>query len=1214
MNTTLRQALALRPLLLDGAMGSLVQGYGLTEDDFHGPLVATTGRQMKGNNDVLSLTRPDVISDIHRRYLEAGADIITTATFSSQSISQAEYGLASLVAHINRAAAHIARSEADRMTALTPQQPRFVLGDLGPTNRMLSMSDNADDPAARSITYDELEEAYRQQVRVLIEEGVDGILVETIFDTLNAKAAISACMLESERAGRDIPLLLSMTISDKSGRTLSGQTVEAFVASVLHARPLSVGMNCGMGAEAMLPYLRRMRSAVPAAISLSCHPNAGLPNQFGEYDATPADMALQMQPMLTEHLCRIIGGCCGTTPDHIAAMRQMMDSLTEGGKLSGGTAEDLTEADAGPTESLSITGLEAYTYAPHEFVTVGERCNVAGSRKFLRLISEKHYDEALDIARAQITRGAQVIDINMDDALLDARTEMRTFINLLSSDPSISSVPLMVDSSRFEVIEEGLKCSQGKCIVNSISLKMGEEEFLRQARIVRRLGAAVIVMCFDEDGQATDYDRRVAICLRAYRLLTEQVGFPPSDIIFDPNVLTIATGMPEHANYARDFIRATEWCSQHLPGTRISGGLSNLSFAFRGNNYLREAMHAVFLHHARACGMGMAIMNPATALRYEDLDTDLRDTLTSVILNTDPQAEEHLLTLASALLAKQQAEKAAKAAQSSVSPSAPSMPVPPASSSPHSANSESPLGIFVPNLPMSQIEASLDAYLAQGMTPLDIISGPLMKGMNEVGRLFGEGLMFLPQVVKAARTMKHAVAHILDATDPTSGTSLAASPLAPPETLEPLDPLEPQKKAPRILLATVKGDVHDIGKNIVGVVLACNGFQVIDLGVMVPKEKILEEAIRQHVDIVCLSGLITPSLEEMCQVAQAMQQAGLTIPLFVGGATTSAIHTAVKIAPLYDGGVYHLRDAAQNPILAMQLLSPSSRQEVAAANRSQQQRIRITQERKARIRQSKLFTLPGLTPPPATRFQCDWTTYRPATPPSQPGPQVQELPLADVVPHIDWTYFFWAWRVKADTPEAQSLRADAEAMLATLMADPANHIRYQQVFQPAVGTEEGIMVDGRTLIPTPRQEAVRPDGSLRQQRLALSDYVSPLGGDHIGFFACTISPALISQLEQWKTQGHDDYDTIMLQTLADRLVEAASSLLSHQLAQAPTHWGGIRPAVGYPCLPDQSTIFILAQFLNYPALGIRLTENGAMYPQASVTGLYISHPEARYFA
>lgn len=1191
---TLRDVLAQRRLLLDGAMGSLIQDYKLTEEDFRGERFRDSSVLLKGNNDVLVLTRPDVIGAIHRRYLEAGADLITTCTFSSQRVSQHEYHLEGCVAELNRAAVAVARAEADRMTALMPDRPRFVLGDVGPTSRMLSMSEDVNDPAARAISFDELEAAYTEQIEALVEGGVDAILLETLFDTLNVKAAISAYEQVVSSVERDVPLMLSLTVSDASGRLLSGQTIDAFVTSVAHARPLSIGMNCGLGAGSMLPFLRQLHAAVGGRCYVSAHPNAGLPNDMGGYDDTPEKMYAEMRPFVADSLCDIIGGCCGTTPDHIAAMRRLLDENADAQRI-----KPLWNR----RERLTLSGLEAFNYGNGDFVVVGERCNVAGSRKFLRLISEKNYDEALEIARLQVERGAAVIDINMDDGLLEARDEMRTFLNLIASDPAICRVPVMVDSSRFDVIEAGLKSYQGKSIVNSISLKQGEAVFLDHARRVKRLGAAVIVMCFDEEGQATDYERRIAICERAYRLLVDEVGFEPGDIIFDPNVLTIATGMAEHANYARDFIRATEWITQHLPGARVSGGLSNLSFAYRGNNYLREAMHSVFLHHATAVGMGMAIMNPSTAVRYETIPADLRDAITAVVLNTSDDACERLTEMAQELLAQQQAAKAAKE-QAKATGTAVLAPKPASTTTPAERLQEALIkGVG------TSLRDDILQLIEQGETPLSIISGPLMQGMNEVGVRFGRGEMFLPQVVKTARTMKQAV-EILEPYM-TSGDAEAAH----------------AAKVGKVLIATVKGDVHDIGKNIVGVVLACNGFEVIDLGVMVPTETIIAEAQRQSVDIVCLSGLITPSLDEMCSVAEAMEAAGMRIPLFVGGATTSLVHTAVKIAPRYSGGVFHLRDASQNPVLALQLLDPNQREGILRHNAEEQQRIRLVQQQKEQQRKVET-TRCGVDPDAAAlqlRYKGDWANYRPATPPFVGQRRHAPIAVADLLPLIDWSYFFWAWRVDAESAEGRLLRQDAESMLAAWAADSDYALRAVTAFYPAVGTDDSIVVkthhndhdaqcpccNRSFTIATPRQALVKTDGSRRDECLSLCDYVSPVGNDHVGLFAATVSERFVDELQQLKAEGRDDYAAILMQTLGDRLAEAASEYLSRELAAAG--WCGIRPAVGYPSLPEQKAMFTLAQMLDLESVGITLTENGAMFPQASVAGLYIAHPDSTYF-
>ncbi|MBQ8462909.1 MAG: methionine synthase [Prevotella sp.] len=854
-----------RILILDGAMGTVVQEYGLGEQDFRKGWFEQVQGQLKGNNDVLCLTRPDVISDIHERYLKAGADIITTNTFNAQRISQSDYHLQDFARQMNLAGARLARACADKFS--TPEKPRFVAGSVGPTNKTCSMSPDVSDPARRELTYDELFQAYTEQMEALLEGGVDLLLIETIFDSLNAKAAIDAAV--QARGRRDIPIMLSVTISDAAGRTLSGQTLEAFLASVSSFPVFSVGLNCSFGARQMKPYLKELARRAPYYIS--AYPNAGLPNSLGLYDETPETMAPQIAEFIDEGLVNIVGGCCGTTPDFIARYVPLAE-----GKQPHRPAER--------PKGMMLSGLEVLK--PTAFTNVGERCNVAGSRKFLRLIKEHNYEEALQIARRQVEDGALVIDVNMDDGLLDAKAEMVTFLNLIASEPEIARVPVMIDSSKWDVIMAGLKCVQGKSIVNSISLKEGEEVFLSHARDVMRMGAAVVVMCFDEQGQATTYERRIEIASRAYRLLTEQVGFPPQDIIFDPNVLAIATGMEEHNAYALDFIRATAWIRRNLPGAHVSGGVSNLSFSFRGNNYLREAMHAVFLYHAIQEGMDFGIVNPSTKVTYEDIPKDQLLLLEDVILNRRPESADLLMGLEDTTSSQE------AVGQSRV------------------LTVEERLQEALIKGVGTTLEADLTEALARYPRAVDIIEGPLMAGMNEVGRRFGEGKMFLPQVVKTARTMKQAVEilqpHIEQQRQQASGSDAGST----------------NKK---ILLATVKGDVHDIGKNIVGVIMACNGYDVIDLGVMVPAEQIVKKACEEHVDMIGLSGLITPSLEEMVNVARELEKAGLDIPIMIGGATTSELHVALKIAPVYGGPVVWMKDASQNPVVAQRLMNEGPR-------------------------------------------------------------------------------------------------------------------------------------------------------------------------------------------------------------------------------------------------------------------------------------------------
>ncbi|MEE1240156.1 MAG: methionine synthase [Bacteroidaceae bacterium] len=884
-------------LVLDGAMGTMIQTYGLEEKDFRGNLFPDIEWQMQGNNDVLTLTRPDVIADIHRRYLQAGADIICTNTFSSQRISLADYHCEHLVKEINRAAVRLARSAADEFS--TPDWPRFVVASVGPTNKTCSMSPDVNDPAFRGITFDELAAAYLEQFVSLLESGVDAVLMETIFDTLNTKAGIYAFRQATRQTGVQVPLMLSVTVNDKAGRTLSGQTLEAFLVSVAHAQPFSVGLNCSFGAQDMLPLLRILSEKAPCFITV--HPNAGLPNSMGEYDQTPEMMVEEMTPFLEERLVNVIGGCCGTTPEHIAGMRALADRL----------ASQTHKPHCADT-SLSLSGLEPLVRLKEEaslsggfFVNVGERCNVAGSRKFLRLIKEGAYEEALEIARRQVEDGAMVIDINMDDGLLDAEREMTHFLNLLASEPDICRVPVMVDSSNWNVIRAGLKCVQGKCIANSISLKEGEQVFLSHARELLSLGAAVVVMAFDEQGQADTYERRIQVCNRAYRLLVEQVGMAPEDIIFDPNVLAIATGMPEHDAYALDFIRATEWIHRHLHGVHVSGGVSNLSFSFRGNNYVREAMHAVFLYHAQQKGMDFGIVNPSAKVMYADIPADQLQVLEDAILRPSPQASERLVEMATVLAEQAAALKDAPAAPASL----------------QTQLSVEDRLIEKLRKGISQgLEADLEEALQQYPRAVDIIEGPLMKGMNLVGQLFGEGKMFLPQVVKTARTMKQAVAVL----QPHIEAQRADN----------------QKSAGRVLLATVKGDVHDIGKNIVSVVLACNGFEVIDLGVMVPEDVLLEKALECKPDIIGLSGLITPSLTEMIKVTRTLDAAGVRVPVMVGGATTSPLHTALKIAPAYNGPVIWTKDASQAALQAARFMNPALSGEALAELQRQQEQLR----------------------------------------------------------------------------------------------------------------------------------------------------------------------------------------------------------------------------------------------------------------------------------
>lgn len=889
----MQQLINERILVLDGAMGTMIQQYNLSEADFRGERFKDLPGLLKGNNDMLCLTRPDVIEEIHRKYLEAGADIIETNTFNATAVSMADYHMQAYCREINLAAARLARKIADEYTARTPEKPRFVAGSVGPTNKTCSMSPDVNNPAFRALTFDELSEAYREQMEALLEGGVDAILIETIFDTLNAKAAVLAAETAMQNLGRKVPLMLSVTVSDVAGRTLSGQTLDAFLASVQHADIFSIGLNCSFGARQLKPFLEQLAHRAPYYIS--AYPNAGLPNSLGQYDQTPEEMAAEVKEYIDEGLVNIIGGCCGTTEAYIAKYQELIKDAKP-------------HVPAPKPDYLWLSGLELLEVTPEiNFVNVGERCNVAGSRKFLRLINEKKYDEALSIARKQVEDGALVIDVNMDDGLLDAAEEMTTFLNLVASEPDIARVPVMIDSSKWEVILAGLKCVQGKCIVNSISLKEGEEAFVEHARTVKQYGAAVIVMAFDEKGQADTFERKIEVCERAYRILTEKVGFRPQDIIFDPNVLAVATGIEEHNNYAVDFIKATGWIRRHLPGAHVSGGVSNLSFSFRGNNYIREAMHAVFLYHAIQQGMDMGIVNPGTSVLYTDIPSDILERIEDVVLNRRPDAAERLIETAEKLKAEKENSGEQQTASSHLAWR-------------EGTTVEERLQYALVKGLGDYLDEDLHEALAKYPDAVSIIEGPLMSGMNHVGDLFGSGKMFLPQVVKTARTMKKAVA-----------------------ILQPY--IEAEKKegarsAGKVLLATVKGDVHDIGKNIVSVVMACNNYEIIDLGVMVPAEKIVETAIREKVDIIGLSGLITPSLEEMVHVVSELERAGLDIPVMIGGATTSKLHTALKIAPVYHAPVVYMKDASLNAPVAARLMNLDLRSTFAEELESEYRELR----------------------------------------------------------------------------------------------------------------------------------------------------------------------------------------------------------------------------------------------------------------------------------
>ena len=1179
--------------MLDGAMGTMIQSFSLGEDDFRGERFKDWDVKLEGNNDIVSLTRPDVIRQIHRAYLEAGADIIETNTFNAQRISQADYHTGHIVGEMNRAAIRIAREEADRMTRLTPEKPRFVAASIGPTNRTLSMSPDVENPAYRALTFDGLRDAYREQMAVLAEGGADIWLIETIFDTLNAKAALDAARMIRQETGRHIPVMLSVTITDASGRTLSGQTLDAFLTSVGHSDDIfSVGLNCSFGAEDMRPYLQALAECSPYYIS--AYPNAGFPDEEGKYNQTPQMMAQAISAFADDRTVNIVGGCCGSTPEHIRAIAAA---------ISGKAARPLPAH----VKTGWLAGLESFSPAKGMFINVGERCNVAGSRKFLRLIKEKQYDEALAIARKQVRDGAAILDINMDDGLLDTEHEMVGFLNLMASDPEVARIPWMIDSSRFSVVEAALKCMQGKAIVNSISLKEGEESFIEKAQTIREYGAAMVVMAFDEEGQATTYERKIQVCQRAYRLLTEKAGIKPTDIIFDPNILTVATGMKEHDRYALDFIRATVWIRKNLPGAHVSGGVSNLSFAFRGNNYLREAMHAAFLYNAIKAGMDMGIVNPATKVMYQDIPADLLEAIEDVILCRKDNATDKLAAMAQKLLEEKDKDNATDSAASTADRSG--RPV------------EERLAEALRTGDSEYLTADIHEALEKYPAPADIIEGPLMKGMQTVGDLFGEGKMFLPQVVKSARTMKQAVAILKPYIEENRSCGNGSN--------------------GKYVVATVKGDVHDIGKNIVAVVLGCNNFSVIDLGVMTPAEKIIQTVKEENADFVALSGLITPSLDEMCKTAEAMAKAGISVPLFIGGATTSELHTAIKIAPLYKGPVFHMKDAAQNPVVALQLLGPD-RDAIIEQNRKRQEEL-ARQHSAARkvdgimkLADGKAGQTSGAPNRNTTqdsasgRLEIDWDSQALPRPAYIGYRTISRIRISEIRKYINWIYFFNLWKVRKGQAEAESIKQEAELMLNEM--EKRHYMQAQVGFYPAYSTSRSIIlpgaVNGNDLeIPTPRQRHPNAKGDAC---LSLCDFIAPRGySDFVGVFAITVSPSYAEELETAKS-GTDTYRTLMMQSLGDRLAEATSEWLHRKVRKelwgyapdenlsmkelAKAMYRGIRPAVGYPSLPDQKLIFPISRLLDFKTLNIRLTENGAMYPQSSVCGLYMSNREARYFA
>lgn len=1174
-----------RVLVLDGAMGTMIQQYKLEEADYRGLRFADSRNLLKGNNDLLSITQPQIIGEIHRAYLEAGADIIETNTFNGTRISQSDYGLEALVYEMNVSAARIAREAADAFSLLTPDKPRFVAGAIGPTNKTASMSPDVSDPGYRNISFDVLFDNYYEQAKALMEGGADILLVETIFDTLNAKAALFAINKLMEDRAEKIPLMVSGTIADASGRTLSGQTLEAFFNSVSHIDLLSVGLNCSLGAEQIRPHLEELSRIAP--FNVSVYPNAGLPNQFGEYDESPEEMGMHIQDFTHHHFLNIVGGCCGTTPDHIREIARIADKAS------------IRQPEAKKHLTI-ISGLEPLKIDPSvNFVNVGERTNVSGSRKFARLIREEKYEEALTIARHQVEGGAQILDVNMDDGMLDGEKEMVRFLNMLASDPEVSRLPIMIDSSKWAVIEAGLKCAQGKCIVNSISLKNGEEAFLSHAKKIRAYGAATVVMAFDEEGQAATYERRIEICQRAYKLLTEKIGFPAEDIIFDPNILAIATGIDEHNNYAVDFIKATRWIKENLPYAKVSGGVSNLSFSFRGNDLVREAIHSVFLYHAIKSGMDMGIVNPGMLQIYDEIPDDLRVLVEDVVLNRRKDATERLLVFA---------EKIKDSSSTNIQKIEEWRS--------HDVNERLKHALIKGNAEF--IEGDVEEARLLFPRALDVIEQPLMDGMNVVGDLFGAGKMFLPQVVKSARVMKKAVSVLLPYIE--------------------AEKIEGERAAGKIVLATVKGDVHDIGKNIVGVILACNNYEVVDLGVMVPAEKIFEAIVTEKAEMVGLSGLITPSLEEMVHFAKEMKRKNLSIPLLIGGATTSDIHTAVKIAPNYDHPVIHVRDASKVIGVVNKLLSKDDRAVYLKGITDKYESLRA----KHLQNQSEKKYI-NLLKARANGFNPDWH-HEPISKPKTLGSQyLLAYPLDEIRPYIDWTFFFHAWKLNGKYPdilkdpvkgeEAVKLLSDANKMLDRIVAEKWLTAHAAFGIYPA-------NAQGDSVYLTTDQEARTAFHFLRNQEqksagipnLCLSDFIAPVGSgrqDYLGAFVVTTGLGIESHLERFM-EDDDDYSAIMLKVLADRLAEAFAELLHHKVRKE--YWGyaededinmkdmlrekyaGIRPAPGYPACPEHSEKVTLFQLLDAEKkTAVRLTESFSMYPAASVSGFYFAHPDAQYF-
>ncbi len=1199
----LTKLLAERILVIDGAMGTMIQGHGLDETGYRGDRFADWDSDVRGNSDLLSLSQPDIIRSIHREYLESGADIVATNTFSAQRISQADYGMEDLAYELNYESARLAREAADAVTELDESRPRFVAGGLGPTNRTASISPDVNDPGFRNTSFELLVEAYAEQAGGLVDGGADLLLVETIFDTLNAKAAIFALETLFEERGRRWPVIISGTITDASGRTLSGQVTEAFWNSVRHARPLAIGLNCALGAAEIRPYLAELSRVADCFVS--CYPNAGLPNAFGEYDETPDQMSEVLKEFTGAGLINLVGGCCGTTPAHISRIADIVDGAAP-------------RQPAQPQPAMRLSGLEPLTIDEDSlFVNIGERTNITGSAKFRNLIKASDYDAALSVAAQQVEAGAQIIDINMDEGMIDGVAAMDRFTKLIAGEPDISRVPVMVDSSKWEVIEAGLRCVQGKPIVNSISMKEGEDKFREHARLCRKYGAAAVVMAFDEDGQADNLERRKQICERAYRILVDEVGFPAEDIIFDPNCFALATGIEEHSNYGVDFIEATRWIKQNLPGALVSGGISNVSFSFRGNNPVREAIHSVFLYHAIQAGLDMGIVNAGALVVYDEIEPELRDRIEDVVLNRRPDAAERLLEIAEQHRGSGEQAEVATLEWRSL-----------------------PIGERITHALVKGLDAhvtedteELRAEIeARGGRPIEVIEGPLMDGMNVVGDLFGSGKMFLPQVVKSARVMKKAVAYLI--------------PFIEQEKLDNPEYATAKDTNGTIVMATVKGDVHDIGKNIVGVVLQCNNYEVIDLGVMVPAQKILDKAKEVGADLIGLSGLITPSLDEMVHFASEMERQGFDIPLLIGGATTSRAHTAVKVTPRYKGPVLWVKDASRSVPVAAALLSDDQRGKLLADTEADYDSLR---KRHAAKNDRPMLSLEDAR---ANRTPIDWSSYTPPVPAMVSSADdshirvFEDYDLAELREYIDWMPFFNAWEMKGKFPDilnnpatgetARKLYDDAQEMLDNMIKEKWVTANGVIGFFPAnaVGDDIEVYRDGD------RSEVLTTLHNLRQQgehregipNRSLGDYVAPKETglqDHVGAFAVTAGLGGQDKIKEFKDEL-DDYSAILLESLSDRLAEAFAERL-HQRVRTEL-WGysddsgldnedliaekyaGIRPAPGYPACPEHTEKSILWDLLDVEQkAGIELTESMAMWPGASVSGWYFSHPQSQYF-